>query len=383
MFIIVEQDILESVIDAPHDLQVRQVLVELSLAVSRGKHYVFIPAWPIFCDKLQSLLSDHTFKILNSLKRQDGHTLSQAVEKKLIVTNKCSEDSIGENIVFSPSIDPSFEIYEETHLLCENINEKLFYEKVEAYYRRNYVTNYTFDNRFNVLPRNGGGASSESVLKAEKHMGNHLLLVIADSDYKYCIIRQENGNDIIDKGDKGTTAAALESIQSDHPYKFGYLYVLEEASEVENLIPKKFLKDLHPNNDKQAIALIETRDIEYLDIKEGIRIVNLFNNKAFDYWESTLNDFKFDTEKIKNIIKTYGSKKKYKEYLKGCNNVERKENIIIDGWGNNILENSLNTKETEYYAITSVDLTPAQQKEWEKIGKLLFEWGLASHPLLR
>ena len=121
--------------------------------------------------------------------------------------------------------------------------------------------------------------------------------------------------------------------------------------------------------------------MEYLDVKEGLRIVHMFNERVLEYWERELADIGFDMHKIIDLKNTYnGSQKRYKEHLKNCSDAEKRENKIIDGWGYGILEESLNKKNNEYDTLTLDNLTIAQRLEWEKIGSLLFEWGLAAHP---
>lgn len=381
MFILIKNDILKSAIESPRNSRSAHVLMELSIAVSRGKHYVFIPQWDIYSKDLNSVLSKSTFNILNGLKRQDGNVLNRNINRKLIVTDSAQPEDDENAIVFSPSRNPSFEIFEETHLLCENINEKRFYDKVEAYYRRNHASDYVCETRYNILPRNGGGATSVSVLKTETQMKNHLVLIIADSDYKYRLRTVVNGEDVIDKGEKGCTAKSLVRQKAEHPYGFSDIYVMEECREVENLIPKEILEDLYPNNKDIAKWLLDNYDMEYLDVKEGLRIVHMFDDKVLQYWIDALTELPYDTQKITDIKRTHnGSKKSYKEHLKNCTDAERLENIIVDGWGYGILETSLNIKDNEYDSVSPDDLTTAQQQEWEKIGKILFEWGLASHP---
>ena len=382
MFIRIERDILEAAIASPIDSRAILVLMEVSIAARRGKHYVFIPQWELYSDRLRSILSGNTFNVLNGLRRQDGNVLNTNIVRKLIVTDRENPETEENAIIYSPSRNPSFEIFEETHLLCENINEKRFYDKVEAYYRRHFASTYVYDTRYNILPRNGGGATSVSVLKAETQLANHLILIIADSDYKYCFIStNDEGNEIKDKGEKGDTSKELEKQAREHPYKFSDVYVMEECREVENLIPKKFLKDMHPNNDARAKNLLDNYDMEYLDVKEGLRIVHMFNEKVLEYWEGELEDIEFDKQKIVDLKNTYnGSQKSYKEHLKNCSDAEKLENIIIDGWGCRILEKTLNRKNNVYNTLTPDNLTTAQRLEWKKIGKLLFEWGLATNP---
>ena len=383
MFIRIESDILESVIKLPPGSRAEQTLMEVSLAVSRGKHYVYIPNWDVYSLQLERILSSTTFYILDGLRRQDGNTLDARISRKLIVTDNVPQDIPEDVMIFSPSINSSLEIFEEVHLICENINEKRFYDKVEAFYRRYIVQEYSQNTRYNVVPRNGGGASCASVFSIEKLMGHHFVLSIADSDYKYCLRNQINGKEVIDKGEKGRTAGDLETMMIEHPYAYGKIYIMEECREVENLIPKKILREIQPNNNQSTIDLINNYDIEYLDVKEGIRIVHLFEEKVLTYWSPYLTSIGYDINKVSDMKRTHGSKAKYKEYLKSSSEEEKRNNIIVEGWGNSILEDSINKKNDYYDNVSPTDLTPSQLHEWQTIGKNLFEWGLASYPLLR
>lgn len=383
MFIRIEDDILHATVNLPPDSRAAHTLMEVSLAVIRGKHYVFIPHWHEYSEQLEKVLSINTFRVLNGLRQQDGNALDSHIERKLIVTDNVPEDIPDNVLIFSPSNNSLFEIFEETHLICENINEKHFYDKVEAFYRRFSAPEYSHNTRYNVLPRNGGGASCASVFITEKHMGHHLIFTVADSDYKYSLTSYENGEETTDKGEIGSTASNLKKIKEEDPYDFGDIYIMEDCREVENLIPKKILKETHPNNNQLSIDLIDNHDMEYLDVKEGIQITHMFDDKVLRYWTNYLTTISYDFVKISDVKRVHRSKNKYKEYLKGCSDEDRRNNIIIEGWGNGILEDTLVKKGSVYDTLNPMDLTPSQIREWNNIGKNLFEWGLASFPLLR
>lgn len=380
MFIRVERDILESAYNSDPTSPYLFVLLELSVAIRRGKHFVFIPDWMLYRDRLSFVMSKSSFVMLDSLKRLDGYIMNANIGRKMIVTD---DDTVAHNdgdIIVSPANASSLEMFEETHLLCENINEKKFYEKVENFYRRHYANEFVLDTRFCVMPRNGGGASSASVLEAERQIGNHLLVIIADSDYKFCFQVNNDGVVQYDKGSKGTTASKLEEIQINNPYRYSEIYVLEQCREVENLIPLQFLKDFHPNNNPQSISFIDSNDMEYFDVKEGIRIEHMYDDKVLQYWENSLQTIGYDTQKILDVKATHTSKSKYKKFLKTASDEESRQNFIIEGWGGSILKDTLNARNSDYNTLGEDDLTPSQLHEWRSIGKILFEWGLASRP---
>jgi hypothetical protein len=59
----------------------------------------------------------------------------------------------------------------------------------------------------------------------------------------------------------------------------------------------------------------------------------------------------------------------------------KKEDCYIPGFGKNILEHVIDEYDKELLAVKQEDLSEAQKKEYEEIGKLLYNWTCALAPV--
>ena len=140
-------------------------------------------------------------------------------------------------------------------------------------------------------------------------------------------------------------------------------YILKEVMEVENLIPYKIIFDV-----KKDIAKLSSYDLSYFDFKDGLKYQILYDKESRDYWKSNFIDLQIDWSKIDSLTQ----KKNFSAYC----DVVRGRSSLVPGLGANLLESVL--KNTKWNTISERDLTVAQQREWNSLGKIIFSWTCCS-----
>lgn len=158
-----------------------QVLDYLLMAHRLGKHLIFFPH-EVATILARSGMNDSIRRECISIGKQTSSigALSHRISIKLVVTQ--NEYAPGENqkvIQFNPYSNNSFELYEETHLLTENLLDADFYLALVSYYKRKAKV-----NSVNVcfFPLQGGGDTINLVMEKEIMLGHHLCIAIVDSD---------------------------------------------------------------------------------------------------------------------------------------------------------------------------------------------------------
>ena len=390
MFIRIEEDILKCVVEEAtkgdnNDITnapATRCLTECVTAIMRGKHYIYIPEWIKYRDKLKTILPSYVYNVLQGLSRQDGHALDIVISNKLVVTE---DDKARDGImIYSPSCNRTLEIFEESHLICENLNDANFYEYIQMYYRHQCISKLDKRSHCCLFKRNGGGSTIDKVIEKESNLGQHLFFVVADSDYKYCLIDKSGKKEQKYKGAKGETAnkilTVMKKVKKKHP--FANYHIMDEVREIENLIPSKVLAKAHPQNDELAKRFICSKDYSYFDVKTGLSVRELLDDKSFNYWTDLLAEDDIDKDFVSKIREKYNSKGEYDDAYKSLENDEKSKHKLIIGWGDKILDNILSKRELSELLenISPNDLSDSQKKEWSEIGKCLFEWGYASIP---
>lgn len=368
MFVRIENDILESACSGIRPNASLITLHEVAIALQRGKHYVFIPGFKRYEARLRDHLSSVVIEIFGGIKSQDANALDGLVTWKLIVTDNVPAERAQDNFYYSPSNDAKFELHEESHLLCENLTDCLFYKQIEKNYRNRMQPCRSMTNQCVMLNRNGGGATTLQVVKDEKERGEHLCLVITDSDKKY---PEDNISNAIQE-------IRDECVNDGEHYI--HHYYMQDCMEAENLIPIHLLD--HPNRCLKAKEFIDRRcDLNYLDMKEGMRLSSLYDDYVYSYWTGMFDAHNMSFSISDRDVEKSSSPSR-KAYNTRCSN-RTDRGIIFDGWGNDVLDKTLKIeKGSGIRDVKNGQLLPYQLQNWNNIGKLLFEWGLASRPIL-
>lgn len=371
MFVRVAQDVIDEA------LKGTEIAIEtlhlIATGIQRNKHWYSLPRQT--AKKLSGILSDYEKRLFVSVDNNDTNSMSKCIGVELVVSFQKPDAQEGKTILwYNPKIIVTFEIFEETHVLCENLYDIEFYKNCLDFYRYNSGKDAHKKGDSKFLARNGGGATTAAVLKNEILRGEHLVLVISDSDYRFF--------DTEDKpGPLGDTATAINAVVNDHPKGFHHHYTLKYHREAENLIPFRILDEISGPSRKQKDLLRGMgKDLRVFDFKEGLTYQDLYGPKIYDYWKRVLNGKKDIS--FRETIRPLGSTQTVEEYKKRL--LENKKQSgeaskpIFVGWGSSILDTAT-TKLKRLKGkdrIKPNDLTPLQYEEWMEIGKLLFNWTL-------
>lgn len=371
MFVRVEEDVINKAL-AGNQFAI-ETLHLIATGIRKNKHWYHIPR--LATGKLKNLLSEHERKLFASVVNNDTNSMAKCVEWELIVSFNEPTPPTGKVIIwYNPQTDSNFEIYEEIHLLCENLNDVEFYKNFITFYKHNTGKNIFQHGDTKFLARNGGGDTTAHVLENEILRAEHLVLVITDSDYRYI---EADGT----PGALGKTAQAIENVINEHQSPFCQHYHLKQHREAENLIPFRILEDI-PGPSRQQKALFKdlANDLRLFDFKEGLTYTDLYGHKIYDYWKRVLSGKKDIS--FRETIRPLGDTQTVEEYKKKLleNKAQSGEasKPIFTAWGSSVLENAtLKLKRLKGKdKLQPRDLTPLQYEEWNAIGKLLFNWAL-------
>lgn len=336
------------------------VLEKIAMAHRYGKHFVYasFPVLIRLC-KMQSL-NKFTRKIYSDIKKHHASsgTLASAIGFRVKVTIASPPASASINYIqFNPKLVSGFELYEETHLLAENLLDCSFFEYIVEYYKRSMGIN----SPVCFYPMQGGGDTIKMVYLNEIQLRQHFCLAIMDSDKKY------------PQGALGDTCKGLKRIHRQYNPFHCFYYIMENTREVENLIPLSVVKSYNNNSNKQIFRDNIDVDFSFFDMKEGLLSCKIVGD-IYTYWTSQLY--------------VYTGLNKQLSECNGCvshSNPRPTENDceevcdcrrIIEGFGSKLLDNlhrDIDSKE-RLKNVEEHHLSDAQKTEWHAIGKLIFEW---------
>lgn len=331
-----------------------EVLEQLANAYKYNKHLIFLSPEQRTLIKDIRYLSSNSKAIYKGMKVSGLNSIRDKVEITAIISSINPNNA--NKLWINPEEHKAMEFFEETHLLVENLlDEKFFKKVVECYQTNNKLQKLSIC----YYPLHGGGGTTKTVYIKEIELKQHFCLAILDSDKKY-------------PGDKyGQTSEDLRSIHdSENPFNCGY-YRMECVSEIENLIPISVIDKFGYKTN--ANPILQIRPLSYVDMKKGVVCCNIINQEMYDYVLNLLNSIGLGDklEKCKECLSNCKFKvnKKTKEEC-------MKSKTIVDGFGSNLLSNLLNEGECigKLEKIRKSDLTNDQLKEWNKIGRIIFEW---------
>lgn len=242
------------------------------------------------------------------------------------------------------------ELYEETHLLAENLFDCKFYHQIGLHYIR--------DNRLKEITLcsfllQGGGAASCRVYKEEANNKQHFCLAVMDSDrgYPKCTKVADTTYWKVKKEE-----VSLKPITC-------YCDKLQYSREVENLIPTTYLRKKYSNMD-----LIKAEvDMSYIDIKNGLEAKLLWFSDAIEYYRKLFASDSAVISSINNCEQLKNGKKKddYCVLVKG--------QVLISGLGDKVTESFLDDNPGDSISQMS-PISDNQRKDWKKIGRLVAQW---------
>lgn len=330
-------------------------LEKIGLAYKYGKHIVFLKLK--LCDRISkcSYVSDYVKNLFQKIKKDNlaKGSIRQSVTFFAKVTFEKATQREDSCIIINPSNNNSFEFYEETHFLVENLMDVEFYKYCLGYYKRNKKSSIV--NSY--YPLLGGGSTIAKVYELEINLKQHFCLAIVDSDRKY------------PKGGNGDTANLLLNKDKNKPFNCK-CYMIENVKEIENLLPTSVVEQ----STNKKIPLPKEA-LSFFDYKKGLCIEDkLLNKELLQHWKEKLNG----TEYYEGLIEIEGETTKTDFEIEKFKE-KYKNQKLIEGFGPNVLGECLKCVD-KLNEIDKKDLTKEQEEEWNKIGKLFFEWTCALRP---
>lgn len=330
-------------------------LEKIGLAYKYGKHIVFLKVELYDRIKKSVYVSEYIKNLFGQIisKNHLIGEIRKSVTFSAQVTFNESTQRQDNCIIINPRNNDSFEFYEETHFLVENLLDEEFYKHCLDYYKRNNKIQIGYS----YYPLLGGGSTITKVYQLEINLKQHFCLAIVDSDKK------------CPEGSKGDTAKSLLVADEENPFNCK-CYVMEKVMEIENLLPKSVVKEY-----KNEINSLQF-NLSFFDYKKGLCKEKLFKSNLLSYWQNQLNGKGYDKylEEIKQDVEILGEDEFKIKY---------KDQKLIEGFGENVLNHCLKNYKNDLANIRDDNLTSEQSKEWTEIGKLFFEWTCAPLSLKR
>lgn len=328
------------------------ILRDLIISYSHGIHFVYANSHLlnriIALKKLGDVEKMMYIKLKGKLKIIVG--IRNIVVVKCILTyNETSRAEEG-CIYINPADFKEFCLFEKTVLIGENLNDCKVFRHISDKYlccHKLWGANCIF------FEMNGGGATTVDVYENQINNCTNFCLCIIDSDKKFP--SDEIGGTAVEVKNKHT------EIQPPH---CDY-YIMEDVSEVENLLPHEMVKKVTAINSNLLYLL--RLDIAFLDMKKGIVKGVLQNTLAKDYYCDLLSGHQQELDEINACYDDVSQRNLNKQEKKEC---------IVPGFGTNLLKDVLGLSWDEI-DWKKLKLTDSQVYEWEEIGKRVFSWTCA------
>lgn len=344
--------------------QALEVIRHLCLAIRKNCHLIHIPQLSLkIINSLNAELSKSEIKALNFVyaKRRDLNALSSQLSVKMIVSyDEASRHEIG-TIFLNPSTSSHVELYEECHLLAENIHDTEFYRIVTKVIQKSrHIDTAVYQTCF--YPVQGGGVTLKDVYKLECQLEHHLCLAIIDCDKKWpnC---NENGN---------TAKKFEEEIGPIGMSLLSEYYIMKMVSEIENMIPIDVLSKFSSPKQKNFLKN-HYQVLPWCDMKKGLEYKILYDKTAYKEWKMELpTEIQWAT--VDALMSSSKDKKDYERKVK-----QMQFPLAYDPWGTTIMASVLypDRKHSGKYDLYSTDISklhPNQKTEWEEIGWKIFCW---------
>lgn len=342
-----------------------EMLEKLALAVKYNKHIVFtglrLLDRILKIDSLDALTKNQYSKIRNRYSTIGA--LIHKLDFRAVVLMSGENCRTKRRILINSAKAEKLEVYEECHLLTENLQDGEFFD----YLVKEYTKKLGTSSSFCYMPQMGGGSTIAKVYKMEIERGQHFCLSILDSDKRYPKCGKGDTYSLLKKVDKDKYLGDKDGSDGQYAFNCSY-YVMDELRELENLIPHEVLKTMSDIKDTPLMQM--SFDMSYHDMKDGLlaRKVNIG-----DYQTYLDGLFSFDQSIVENIDFCAAYRQQCcsckEDFDKDCGKWK-----IVEGLGSNIMKMVLETAKDAMKQTDFSKLSASQQKEWENIGKKVFEW---------
>jgi hypothetical protein len=343
--------------------QAIEMLVRLSLAIKYGKHIVF--AGLKLLDRIIKLPSLDNLERIQYQKIRNHYSvigsLCRKLDFKAVVLITGENCRTRHRLLINACKADKLEVYEECHLLTENLQDGEFFEILV----KEYIKTLGTTSPISYMPQMGGGNTISKVYKMEIDRGQHFCLAILDSDKKYPTAGFGDTFKALKKEDK---EKYLGDAGEDGQYAFNCsFYVMKDLRELENLIPLEVLKGM---NNVNSLPLMQMNfDMSYHDMKEGLLASKINVGDYQTYLDNLFSSYP-------NIVKEIDFYAEYRqlcsckeEYEKDCGRVK-----VVEGLGSRIMEHVLDSAKPALLSSNFSNMSYSQQSEWLGIGKKVFEW---------
>lgn len=217
-------------------------------------------------------------------------------------------------------------------ILGENLRDAQFYELIGRWWCAQHRTG---DLMLACDKRQGGGSALITVARQLASEQHQAALAVVDSDRHY-------------EGDPAQEHRAVLAKWRYQTAEYPLLrwYVLDEVSEVENLLPRALLREAYGNKEFWTSGIREWR---WFDFKKGVKILSSDTGSAYArFWREQLNS---------SLLQV------------------RADSITLEGIGNNTLQRMLPRMESLLAAgagKTTLLLDAVQLSVWERLGQEIF-----------
>lgn len=361
-------DISEELVDAAekNDPKAISMLEKLALAIKYKKHLIF--AEISLLDRILNLgyldpMSKSQYLKIKKRYSEIGHVRSFLTFKAVVLIsgNNYRHDK---GIVINAANSERFEVYEECHLLTENLIDGEFFEYLKDRYIKSKGTSWPIC----YMPQMGGGSTMAKVYEMEIDRGQHFCISIIDSDKKWPSAKKGDTWRLVRDVDKDCYYG--DENGSDGCYAFNCTYyAMEELRELENLIPLEVLQSMPDVKSNQLLSM--GLDLSYHDMKNGLLIRTIIEGDYQNYLHSVYGkypDIVADIDFYAAYRKAFHANDK-DGYEKACGKVK-----LSNGLGSKIMEHTLKEASNELDKFDFSKLTAEQQHEWNNIGRKIFEW---------
>lgn len=355
MLIEIGKDIVEKAVNG--EAKALDILKDLAFAFRKCSHIIYSDRKSLESIKCIEKLSRDDKKVYEmvGLKMTTNQPFYKSFSFHVYVTFDSHTAVTQDKAIVNPDEIPNFEWYNKTRLLTENLMDAGFYEFVTAYYMRKSRIK-GFKDESEKIP--GGGDTTVQYVENQIKNGKNFCLAIVDSDLKY------KGGSL-----KETSSKVKNCIDHNTPFNCNY-YVIEDLSEIENMIPFHIISSFPTYKNNQIIKNGLNFCQDYFDFKKGLKTDDLINEDYYKYWYSEIRHLKDIADLMddyRNMAIRCGSRVEYEKL---------KQTVLIIGFGDKLLSQVMDDDNSKALLrkVTDADLTPVQQKVWYDMGQVIFEW---------
>ncbi|MEQ4714255.1 hypothetical protein ABN057_18280 [Providencia alcalifaciens] len=258
-----------------------------------------------------------------------------------------------EKIIVSPDFFHDSKAIQKINIVCENPIDADFYHIIGVYYSKTISSQMRCPLVFEAI--NGGGGTTKNIFDRRVAL-RELTLCIIDNDRKH------------PRSAKGDTCRAFGQ---ENYVETGRVKIID-AHEAESLIPFQTINEVvrkdgaSPQKEKSLDALEEMILLDdstklYFDHKNGINLNKAFSldDKYGDYWIPIFRRSSIAREEV---------------CISDSNCECEPPCLYIEGYGENLLANSLEHIRHGNIHNYKPHLTSTLKEQWLDIGKLFFSW---------